>query len=71
MELYFQKITSEINKIVAEGSTVSLTNITIIPSGLKEQLDKFAKSGIADINFTQYDEVVSFLIKYSSGIDFY
>ncbi|CAC5363073.1 PROM1 [Mytilus coruscus] len=56
--LNMTKITSEIDKIVAEGSKASLGNITIIPDDLKDQLNKFSTSGITNINFTQYDDVL-------------
>ncbi|XP_052071825.1 prominin-1-A-like isoform X2 [Mytilus californianus] len=56
--LNMTRITSEIDKIVEEGSKASLGNISIIPADLKEQLNKFSTSGITNINFTQYDDVL-------------
>ncbi|XP_063446851.1 prominin-1-like [Mytilus trossulus] len=55
--LNMTKITSEIDKIVAEGSKASLGNITIIPDDLKKQLTDFAGAGINNINFTQYEDL--------------
>ncbi|XP_071132544.1 prominin-1-A-like isoform X2 [Mytilus edulis] len=57
--LNMTKITSEIDKIVEEGSKASLGNITIIPDDLKTQLNDFAGSGITNISFTQYDDVLN------------
>jgi hypothetical protein len=36
-----------------------LENISIIPGDLETQLKNFSNSGLAGINFTQYDAIVS------------
>ena len=55
----FQQITKKIDEIVTQGSNITLGTISIIPSDLEEQLKDFSTSGLAGINFTQYDDIVS------------
>ena len=54
---YFQELLSEFDKLA--NKTITFGNISILPDGLKTEIDKFANSGLDNINFTEYEQQVS------------